>query len=216
MTKRRAWLVRAHGAAPFAAGAALVGAMLGAVMLTADVPHLHHVPRSAVRSTAYGASVPRGAHEPCDVAANESEEDVFRRATEAVRRSYAAVFGSQAYCGVDRAALVSRTDAGLDDVVAALSCSSDEGGWLAGLVLLSGEQGGPLRLMQLEKQVQLVPVRACGGRVRLAPVGPPTAALGGSRVLPWTHVATVSGRRLVLTAERPAPPEPTDDLAMAE
>ncbi|MBL9108759.1 MAG: hypothetical protein JNM74_05795, partial [Myxococcales bacterium] len=91
-----------------------------------------------------------------------------------------------------------------------------EGGWLAGLVLLSGEQGGPLRVTQLEKQVQLVPVRACGGRVRLAPVGPPTAALGGAEVLPWTHVATVSSRRLVLTAVRPAASEPTDDLAMAE
>ncbi|MFO0639846.1 MAG: hypothetical protein U0183_11590 [Polyangiaceae bacterium] len=125
------------------------------------------------------------------------------------------MFGSQAYCGVDRAALVSRTEVGLDEVVAALSCSTDEGGWLAGLVLLSGEQGGPLRIMQLEKQVQLVPVRACGGRVRLAPVKPGTPALGGSKVLPWTHVATVSDRRLVVTAVRPEA-EPTDDPAMVE
>jgi hypothetical protein len=197
----------AETAKPFARAGALVGAMLGSVAIAAaaDVTWLHRVPRSALRVTANGGAPARGAYEPCEVVEND-ETETCRRADTAVRRAYTEVFGGVPSCGVTRAALVSRSLEGRDEVVAALSCSTDEGGWLAGLVVLSGPPGGSLRITQIVRGAQLVPTRACGGVVRLAKLGPWSPTSDAAEVLPWTTAATVSSHRLVVTAVRPDAP----------
>lgn len=191
--------------------------MLGSVAIAAaaDVTWLHRVPRRALRSGASGGAPARGAYEPCEVAEHD-ETETFRRANSVVHRSYAEVFGDVPSCGVTRAALVSRGLDGRDEVVAALACSTHEGGWLAGLVVLTGPSGGPLHITQIVRDAQLVPTRACGGVVRLAELGPRSPTADAAEVLPWTASAKVSSHRLVVTAVRSEAPDVMPAPTMAD
>lgn len=200
----RRW-VRVVG--PFAAATALVGATLGVVARAAafDVPRLPYVARSGAHVTAVRIAQARGAYEPCE--GDEADDVELARAVDAaIRSAYASVFGARPSCGVTRPALVTRSSRGVVDVVATLSCSGDEMGWLEGLVVLVGPERGPLRITQIVRGAQLVPTRVCGGVVRLAPVHPLGLASGASEVLPWTHAATLSSHHLVDVVVRPTPP----------